>query len=181
MRLLYHVAVFLILGSLLAYVCTEKLRNSRLVNAVTDAKSVLETQAAQAADVAAAQRYATPLVKTVQLLCQENSSLIGREQEAAKVVNGFQQESKLLKASLKEAVEMIQAQQTDNNTLIKANEVLQYKIDVLEAALKAIKEAQGGVTPVVPVPDIPVPDSGPICPPTTPSNTVIPTNPSKVV
>jgi hypothetical protein len=167
-KTLYNAFVLLALVCLTVYVSTEKLRTTRFIASITDAQTVMDAVAKQAEEVKAAQEYSQPLTATIKLLSEENSSLIAREQEAAKVVGGFQQESKLLKASLKEAVEMIKAQQVDNNTLIQANEILQYKVDALEAALKAIKDAQDGVPTVVPVPDVPVPPA------------VVPTNPSKV-
>ena len=112
-----------------------------VLDRVLKAENALQIERDQAVQVAEAQAYATPLVQSVQLLSEENASLMAREQAAAKVVAGLQQESKLLKTSLKEAVEKIKEMSVGNNDLMREIEQLQYKVDALEAALKAINSA----------------------------------------
>jgi chromosome segregation ATPase len=134
--------VLVTLAMLVGYVATESFRTERLLTNIKMAQEIQRVQFEQANKVSQAQAYSRPLADAIKAMASENSSLLERELQAAKVVAGLQQESTYLKASLKEAVEKLQQLNNENNNALEEINKLEFKVKTLQAALDAVTKAK---------------------------------------
>lgn len=138
----YKMLVLVTLAILVGYVATESFRTERLLTDIKLAREIQRVQFEQAYKVSQAQAYSRPLADAIKSMASENSSLLERELQAAKVVAGLQQESTYLKASLKEAIEKLQQLNDENNNALEEINKLEFQVQTLQAALDAITKAK---------------------------------------
>jgi hypothetical protein len=80
--------------------------------------------------------YSYRLMDAVRMLANENGLLCEREAKMVQIVAEFEEENRRLKASLNEAVDILQEQQDEMNALYEEIERLRYKVMTLEKALE---------------------------------------------
>ena len=96
-----------------------------------------------------ANMYSQRLMEAVRMLANENGLLCEREAKMVQIVAEFEEENRRLKASLNEAVDMLQEQQDEMNRLHETIERLRYKVKVLENALESKKGSIDKTTDVI--------------------------------
>lgn len=103
-------------------------------------KAVYQTEYVQR-QIAKAQDYSRPLASAMAKTTEVNLELVERERAAAKIVSGLQEESRRLKASLREAVENLKLLTEQNNELMDSNEKYMRRISELEAVVADLRTA----------------------------------------
>jgi len=86
--------------------------------------------------------YVEVLTHTVRDMAAENGTLCKRDAKMVETVAAYEEENRRLKESVKEAVAALQEQELKISKLIDENDSLRYKVQTLEAALTAIKQAE---------------------------------------
>jgi hypothetical protein len=93
-----------------------------------------------------ANRYSRSLMETVRMQAAENGILCERDIAHANQVAIFDEENRMLKASLADAVDRLEEQDEQINDLIDEAERLSYQVEVLEEALSKFKLSEGDVS-----------------------------------
>ena len=101
------------------------------------------------ADILKAQDYSERLFESVQTLARENGILCERDKKAQSYIVSLEEENARLKSVVAESVEKMQTMLDSENALKEDIDRLNYKIEVLEKALKLIPTpADPDATPI---------------------------------
>jgi len=87
-----------------------------------------------------AHNYSQTLMETLRVVTVENSLLCERDAKRQRVLLGLEEELSRLKCSLQEAVEMMQDQIEENNSLHDEVDSLRYKVVFLENVIETLNE-----------------------------------------